>query len=166
VIVAKVAARAYAARRLAVDERMKIDSALVKKLREDRAWSQEHLATVSGVSLRTIQRVEAEGSGSLDTRMALAAAFNVSAASLAPGTGEPKPNSSGDSIRKDRRRNILLGNSIAWAVAIILTAVVDGPPVLALVLLPTLAVTSLIAACRIGGHSDCKAFTPPTSPAP
>jgi predicted transcriptional regulator len=62
--------------RLAVDERMKIDSALVRKLREERAWSQEHLASVSGVSLRTIQRVEAEGTASLETRMALAAAFN------------------------------------------------------------------------------------------
>lgn len=149
-----------------MDERMKIDSALVKKLREERAWSQEHLAGVSGVSLRTIQRVEAEGTASLDTRMALAAAFNVSAALLVPAVDETQPNSSGNTFNKDRRRNILMGNSIAWAVAIVLTAVVDGPPVLAVVLLPALALTSLIVSCRIGGRSSCKPFTPPTSPAP
>lgn len=61
---------------------MKIDAALIKQLREAKAWSQEHLAAVSGVSLRTIQRVEAEGTASADTRMALAAALGVSVAEL------------------------------------------------------------------------------------
>lgn len=149
-----------------MDERMKIDSALVRKLREQRAWSQEHLATVAGVSLRTIQRVEAEGGASLDTRMALASAFNVPAALLVPAEDDTQLSSSGDSTGKDRRRNILLGNSIAWAAAIMLTAIVDGPPVLAVVLLPVLAVTSLIVSCRISGRSNCKTLTPPASPAP
>jgi transcriptional regulator with XRE-family HTH domain len=56
---------------------MKIDSTLVRKFRRERAWSQEQLATVAGVSLRTIQRVEADGSGSLETNMALASALGV-----------------------------------------------------------------------------------------
>ena len=63
---------------------MKIDANLIKNLREERSWSQEHLATVAGVSLRTIQRLESEGSASLETRMALAAAFGMSAADLLP----------------------------------------------------------------------------------
>ena len=56
---------------------MKIDSILVRKIRRERAWSQEQLATVAGLSLRTIQRVEADGSGSLETNMALASALGV-----------------------------------------------------------------------------------------
>jgi transcriptional regulator with XRE-family HTH domain len=56
---------------------MKIDSTLVRKIRRERAWSQEQLASVAGLSLRTIQRVEADGSGSLETNMALASAFGV-----------------------------------------------------------------------------------------
>jgi transcriptional regulator with XRE-family HTH domain len=56
---------------------MKLNSAVVRKIRRDRAWSQEHLASVAGVSLRTIQRVEADGSGSLETNMALASALGV-----------------------------------------------------------------------------------------
>ena len=42
-----------------MDENMKIDAKQIRRLREERAWSQEHLATVAGLSLRTIQRVEA-----------------------------------------------------------------------------------------------------------
>ena len=146
-----------------MDERMKIDSALVRKLREERAWSQEHLAGVSGVSLRTIQRVEAEGTASLETRMALAAAFNVSPALLAPPPDEMP--SSGPTLR-DRRshRKIILGNCILWATAIVVTAIVDGPPLLAVVLLPALAFTSVIVACRFSGRGNH--LSPPTSPAP
>lgn len=62
---------------------MKIDSTLVRKIRRERAWSQEQLATVAGVSLRTIQRVEADGSGSLETNMALASALGIPTIELA-----------------------------------------------------------------------------------
>ena len=65
-----------------MDDQMTINLVKVKQLRLDRAWSQEHLAEVSGLSLRTIQRVETEGTASLETRMALASALEVSAASL------------------------------------------------------------------------------------
>ena len=63
---------------------MKVDGGLVKRLREQKSWSQEHLATVAGVSLRTIQRVESDGTASLETRMALASALSVPAANLGP----------------------------------------------------------------------------------
>jgi transcriptional regulator with XRE-family HTH domain len=66
---------------------MKVDAGLVKKLREEKSWSQEHLATVAGVSHRTVQRVESDGSASLETRMALASALGVSAADLGPKPG-------------------------------------------------------------------------------
>ena len=67
-----------------MDEQMSIDAAQVRKLREERSWSQEHLATIAGVSSRTIQRVESEGTASLETRMAIAAAFGVTPVSLLP----------------------------------------------------------------------------------
>ena len=37
---------------------MKVDSQKLIQLRNARAWSQQHLADVSGLSLRTIQRIE------------------------------------------------------------------------------------------------------------
>jgi transcriptional regulator with XRE-family HTH domain len=61
---------------------MKIDGSRVRVLRERKAWSQEHLASVSGLSVRTIQRVEADGTALPETRLALASALMVSAAEL------------------------------------------------------------------------------------
>ncbi|GAA5138165.1 helix-turn-helix transcriptional regulator [Thalassotalea piscium] len=45
--------------------------------RKIRAWSQQHLADASAVSLRTIQRVENNSSGSLETIKALASCFEL-----------------------------------------------------------------------------------------
>lgn len=50
----------------------------VKHYRKDNGWSQELLAKASGLSLRTIQRAEKDGNSSMETQLALAAAFNVS----------------------------------------------------------------------------------------
>ena len=61
---------------------MKIDAAQVRQLREARAWSQDHLARAAGLSLRTVQRVEAEGAAALERRLALAGALEVSVADL------------------------------------------------------------------------------------
>jgi transcriptional regulator with XRE-family HTH domain len=69
---------------------MKVDTKLIKALREERAWSQEHLASVSGLSARTVQRLEADGNASLESKMAIAAAFGVEPARLTPAL-EPMP---------------------------------------------------------------------------
>lgn len=50
-------------------------AATIRILREIRRWSQETLADVSGLNVRTIQRVENGDPSSLDTRRALARAF-------------------------------------------------------------------------------------------
>lgn len=47
----------------------------IRMFREMRHWSQEQLAEISGLNVRTIQRVEQGLSASLDTRRALASAF-------------------------------------------------------------------------------------------
>lgn len=50
--------------------------AFVRIYREMRQWSQEQLAEISGLNVRTIQRVEQGQAASLDTRRALARAFD------------------------------------------------------------------------------------------
>lgn len=77
---------------------MAINAQRIRSLREQRGWSQEQLADVSGLSARTIQRVEASGTASLETRMALAAALELAPSDLltakeSPGT--PLPDSLG-----------------------------------------------------------------------
>jgi ribosome-binding protein aMBF1 (putative translation factor) len=49
---------------------MRLDSALIRQEREKRAWSQEHLAGVTGLALRTIQRIESTGSASYESHTA------------------------------------------------------------------------------------------------
>jgi transcriptional regulator with XRE-family HTH domain len=61
---------------------MKAKSSLIRKYRTERLWSQEQLAEISGLGLRTIQRLEARGSGSQESIKALAAVFNVDADTL------------------------------------------------------------------------------------
>ena len=53
------------------------DAKILINLRRDNFWTQEDLAAASGVSTRTIQRIERSGGGSLETWKALAAAFDV-----------------------------------------------------------------------------------------
>lgn len=50
---------------------------LIQKLRLQRGWSQEQLAEVSGLSVRTIQRLERGQPGSLESMNALAAVFEI-----------------------------------------------------------------------------------------
>ena len=57
---------------------MQINIELIKSQRNKRAWSQTHLAEVSGLSLRTIQRIEKTGAASLESVKSIASAFELS----------------------------------------------------------------------------------------
>jgi len=61
---------------------MHIDSNRIRSERELRAWSQEQLAEVAGLSLRTVQRVEASGAASYETARAIAAVFELEVVAL------------------------------------------------------------------------------------
>lgn len=60
----------------------KTDAAKIRRWREERHWSQEHLAELAGIGLRTVQRIENGESASRESVTALAAAFNVEAMAL------------------------------------------------------------------------------------
>lgn len=67
----------------------------IRELRLRRAWSQSHLAEVSGVSVRTVQRLERRGICSGETLLSIAGAFDVDVerltALLAPDTEQRAP---------------------------------------------------------------------------
>src|SRR5689334_21411770 len=73
---------------------MKISPSNVRRLRTQRGWSQEQLAIASGLSLRTTQRVEAEGMSSMGTVVSLAATFGIQIIDLqeSPSPGHASPN--------------------------------------------------------------------------
>jgi transcriptional regulator with XRE-family HTH domain len=56
---------------------MKVNTARVLDLRKQRSWSQDEMATAAGLNLRTIQRIENEGTASLQSLKAIASALEV-----------------------------------------------------------------------------------------
>lgn len=56
---------------------MKISANKIRQLRSRKGWPQEQLAKASGLSVRTIQRVESEGVASMNTAVSLAATLDV-----------------------------------------------------------------------------------------
>lgn len=76
---------------------------IVRTLRLERGWSQEHLALVSGLNIRTIQRVERGQNAGLETLKSLAAVFEVELSQLQQ---EPDMNQiSRNSLPDDGARN-------------------------------------------------------------
>ena len=59
---------------------------LIQKLRLERGWSQQQLAGASGLSVRTIQRIEAGQPASTETLKSIAAVFEVDFSTLNPET--------------------------------------------------------------------------------
>lgn len=56
---------------------MRVNTDLIRRMRKDRAWSQDELAAAAGLNLRTVQRIEKEATASLQSVKALAAAFDA-----------------------------------------------------------------------------------------
>ncbi len=57
---------------------------LIQKLRLKRGWSQQQLANASGLSARTIQRIEAGQPASIETLKSIAAVFELDFSTLDP----------------------------------------------------------------------------------
>jgi len=55
---------------------------IIRKLRLENGWSQEQLAEISGLSVRTIQRIERGQKPSLETCKSLAAVFEINVSDL------------------------------------------------------------------------------------
>lgn len=70
---------------------MKIKSGQIKKLRQDRLWSQLQLAEACDLGLRTVQRLERDGSASLESVRALASVFELPPEDLIRGEEEFVP---------------------------------------------------------------------------
>ena len=56
---------------------MDINASMIKRERQARSWTQQHLADVCNLSLRTIQRVERFGNTAPDTVMELCAVLEM-----------------------------------------------------------------------------------------
>jgi uncharacterized membrane protein YhaH (DUF805 family)/DNA-binding XRE family transcriptional regulator len=84
---------------------MFINSNRLRELRAARQWSQEQLAKLSGLNLRTIQRLESGAKISTESLRALAAVFEVPAESLLLGETTPSQQAV-DAIRQEVLRGL------------------------------------------------------------
>ncbi len=56
---------------------MEINAETVRRERQQRGWTQQHLADAAGCSLRTVQRIERHGVASNESVSALCAVFEM-----------------------------------------------------------------------------------------
>lgn len=85
----------------------------IKEFRVARAWSQEHLAELAGISTRTVQRIENGEQASLETLSALAAVLEVKVVEL---TEQPsrEGGSAVDGRISDARERIAAESKFYW----------------------------------------------------
>lgn len=76
------------------------DTAKIKRWREERQWSQDHLAALAGIGPRTLQRVEKGDPGSRETLKALAAAFEVDVVDLTVNAGDQSAESAERALKR------------------------------------------------------------------
>lgn len=93
---------------------MFISTNKLKALRQDKGLSQELLAKMSGLSVRTIQRVESDGKASAETVLSIASVFNLSPKELQAASNEIEVNWSRKKIMKNTcALSLLVGTVIA-----------------------------------------------------
>lgn len=91
----------------------------LKKLRSEKGWSQEVLAKATGLSARTIQRIESDGKASAESTLALASVFDLSPQSLIATSNE---------IEVNWKRKVIMKNLLAL---IVITGVIGVLVILA-----------------------------------
>ncbi|WP_437614953.1 helix-turn-helix domain-containing protein [Erwinia sp. V71] len=92
----------------------------VRKLRLERAWSQEQLAELASLSVRTVQRIENGDKPGLETLSALAAVFDVSVATLSGELqdGEEAAEQRITEVRQQLRQEARFYRSLVTAVVV------------------------------------------------
>lgn len=91
---------------------VRVNGSLIKELRIKHSYSQERLAELVGVNLRTIQRIETKGVASLSTRGGLAKAFGVRPEDLDLSDAPPAGATAGEPLSRWPRWPLLLLSAV------------------------------------------------------
>ncbi|REL36249.1 helix-turn-helix domain-containing protein [Thalassotalea euphylliae] len=90
----------------------------LKKIRSEHGWSQEVLAKASGLSVRTIQRIESDGKASAESTLAIASVFNLSPQLLMATSNEIEVNWVRRIIMKNLMALLVITGAIAMFVVL------------------------------------------------
>lgn len=88
----------------------------LKTLRQENGWSQELLAKASGLSVRTIQRIEADGKASAESTLAIASVFKLSPQALKATSNQIEVNWTRKMIMKNMLALLIISGAIAMLV--------------------------------------------------
>jgi len=88
----------------------------LKTLRREKGWSQEVLAKATGLSVRTIQRIESNGKASAESTLAIASVFNLSPKVLKATTDEIEVNWSRKMIMKNMIALLIISAAIGMLI--------------------------------------------------
>ncbi|MBL3521982.1 helix-turn-helix domain-containing protein [Serratia plymuthica] len=89
----------------------------IRQLRLEKGWSQEQLATIAGLSTRTVQRIENGEQASLDTLTAIAAALELQVSDLSQAAQPDNDNQSEQAIRRQvEAEGKLLSMAVRFAI--------------------------------------------------
>jgi transcriptional regulator with XRE-family HTH domain len=104
---------------------------MIRKLRLQRGWTQEHLAELSGLSVRSIQRIERGRACSLESQNALAAVFEVERSVLdraepAPAGNPPLAAEELAAVREIKGLRDFLSHVFLYSLVVTVTGIVFG----------------------------------------
>ena len=83
---------------------MQVNAKKIKQMREQKCWSQLQMSEMAGISLRTLQRVEAKSVASQETIKSIAAVLDLDCELLLPETNEA------ESLNKNQLNDSLAPN--------------------------------------------------------
>ena len=104
---------------------MQINANLLKQERIKRAWSQEHLAQVTGLGLRTIQRIESSGMASNESIASIATVLEMTVADFVKESATRESN---------QQTGFFQRNRLLITLTIVVVAQVVSPPQLTVAL--------------------------------
>ncbi|MEE4244843.1 MAG: helix-turn-helix transcriptional regulator [Kangiellaceae bacterium] len=115
---------------------MQLSTQKLKALRSEKGWSQEVLAKASGLSARTIQRIEADGKASAESTLAIASVFDTSPQALIATSEEIEVNWTRKSIMKNLLALIIISGATAMLLLLAgeISLFLDGASIIFLVL--------------------------------
>lgn len=143
---------------------MRVNGQLIKELRIKHSYSQEKLAEIVGVNLRTIQRIETHGAIALSTRRALAQALGVRPEELdVPGEpGEAPPPNEPPGVWPHRRLSALSVILVVLGASILAVSIVKASPI-GVVTLPAvvgmiIALAGLVTLARLNSLPGLRVY--------
>lgn len=92
---------------------MQLSTNKIKTLRKENGWSQEVLAKATGLSARTIQRIESDGKASAESTLAIASVFKLTPQSLKATSEDVEVNWKRKTIMKNLLALFIISGVIA-----------------------------------------------------